>query len=456
MFARRWTEDWGWALAAVAAGAAAGLSLIGGVSAFRIVAAVVAGAFAVAIVRDWRIGAVAMLASLPLDVAGRLISEPVALTVYQLALFLTLGSFVVAVLARRTRLRFSLVDIAWALLLFAAVWSLPLSLNPSATVVATVRLVFLWAFTLLMANALDSHRIAQLATWTVGITGLGSAVLAIAQTKVPGIGIGNIVAVAQSEDRFVYRAAAFFDDPNYLAGFLVTVIIVGLALLVFARSKASAAAWAVVVVTCLYALSITLSRTGYVGVAAGALVVVLVAPKPRRQWLMAAGATLVLAVVLVSPAALVGRIASIVDVQNDRSIATRVYMFASAAEMIEDNWAMGTGLAAFDVAYPPYRRIEARADISKPHQLPLAMWAEMGIAGLIAELVLVAMLVATFWRRRPRGWTGYEALAAAGIVSLLVQSLFQYYLYFEYLWLFIAFAVAATRMARREEETVDG
>jgi hypothetical protein len=33
----------------------------------------------------------------------------------------------------------------------------------------------------------------------------------------------------------------------------------------------------------------------------------------------------------------------------------------------------------------------------------------------------------------------------------MIQSLFQYYLYFEYLWLLVAFAVAANRVAAEEE-----
>ncbi len=87
----------------------------------------------------------------------------------------------------------------------------------------------------------------------------------------------------------------------------------------------------------------------------------------------------------------------------------------------------------------------------KPHEIPLALWAETGVAGIIAQIVLIWGLVAVYWRRRPKGWSVTEAFALAGILSLGVQSLFQYYLYFDYLWLFIAFAIAANRIARQEE-----
>jgi O-antigen ligase len=119
--------------------------------------------------------------------------------------------------------------------------------------------------------------------------------------------------------------------------------------------------------------------------------------------------------------------------------------------MIRDMPVFGTGLGAFDQAYPLYRRPGTLVKITKPHQLPLGLWAEMGLGGLLAELALAGAIAVTFVRRRPDGWTDLEALAAAGVAALLTQTLFQYYLYFEYPWLYLALSVVAVRLARTGE-----
>jgi O-antigen ligase len=127
-------------------------------------------------------------------------------------------------------------------------------------------------------------------------------------------------------------------------------------------------------------------------------------------------------------------------------------MAQSTVEMIGDYWVFGTGLEAYDEAYPIYRRLGGRKDILEPHQLPLALPAEMGVLGLIAEVVIVLGVGIEMFTRRVRGFDAWESVALAGLVALLVQSLFQYYLYFEYLWVFLALTVAASRLSRSVKE----
>jgi O-antigen ligase len=159
------------------------------------------------------------------------------------------------------------------------------------------------------------------------------------------------------------------------------------------------------------------------------------------------------AVFAIQPAMLLERVGSIVGIDQDTSISTRWYMFSSAWRMIQDHWAMGVGLGAFAEAYPPYREFGTFLSVLKPHQLPVAMWAEMGIAGLIAEVGLTL----SFARLAFRGWkTGLSVesrFALVGLVTLIVQTFFQYFLFFEYLWLLLAMAVVAVRrdIERKEE-----
>ncbi|MDP1857986.1 MAG: O-antigen ligase family protein [Gemmatimonadaceae bacterium] len=441
---------WPYALAAVALGAVAG-SAVGSVASVSQLLLLIVGLFVAAIVLfRYQVGAVLIVLTLPLDEFGRVLSSPVSVTVFHLALVLTIASWGIALARGDARLRFSVVDLGIGALIFAALWSFPTSLAPSATAFATVRLVFLWLFTLFFANVLTSRRLLDWVTWTLVATAAGTALLASAQKYVPGFNFGSVRLVSD-RGTLSTRVGAFFHDPNYLAGFLSVALIVTIALLVHSKTWGRVGVCVGAAAIISLGVAVTLSRTGLVGVAAGVVVIVATAPRRRMAPLALGIGVIMLLLALAAPSQLINRVRSIGEVSGDQSNATRVYMYPSAYEIARDNLAFGTGLGAFRYAYPAYRRVEADSTVVKPHEIPLSLVSETGVAGIITQLVLIWGLTVTFWRRRPNGWTTAESFALAGIVSLGVQSLFQYYLYFEYVWLFIAFAVAANRIARQEE-----
>lgn len=446
---------WVWALAAVVLGGVGGVLGVALGDPARVVAGLVGLVIAALVLWRYEIGVVAILFTLPLDRYGRVLTHPMLVTLYQLALLLTLLSWAIA-LARRPgeRLRFSAVDLGIGTLVFAALWSLPHSLSRPATSLAVVRLLFDWAFTLLFANALSKRRVARWATITLLATAVLSTLLALAQYFLPGFAFGNTLHVNQGDGLTITRVGALFYDPNYLAGFLSVAFVVAFTLLVHARRWRDAALHAAVAVVLSAGVLVTFSRTGLVGVAVAVLAVLLTAPARRRPWLLGALGALMVIGLLASPEAIVRRVESIGNPTSDLSVSTRYYMFGSAADIARDRPVWGTGIAAFEYAYPPYRRLDTLTFITKPHELPIALVAEMGVAGLIAELALTLAVISLFWRRRRRGWTPAEAFSLAALVSLILQALFQYYLYFEYLWFFVAFAVAANRLALEEESHV--
>jgi uncharacterized membrane protein YhaH (DUF805 family) len=73
----------------------------------------------------------------------------------------------------------------------------------------------------------------------------------------------------------------------------------------------------------------------------------------------------------------------------------------------------------------------------------------MGLLGLLAELMIVAGIAIAWRRLHVRGYPGVSAAVLVGAVALVVESFFQYYLYFEYLWLFLAL-LAAVSVHRKE------
>ena len=443
-------------LGALAIGLAAGAPGVRGV-AFVVVAVVAAIALVALLVWKTELAVPLMLVAASFDVGGRVISEPFPLTVYQGVLLVGLASWALRLLwgDATVRPRLTLIDGGMLLLLAAALWSLPFSLDPRDTVVALVRLVFIYLFYLMCSTFLRQRWVAEASTATLVGAGVFHALIALAQTS--GVAIGNI-SVYVGGPTSDLRAAAFFDDPNYLAMMLVAAALAAAIRVVHARSITRALPWLAAAALCALGVYVTYSRTGLVGLAVGLIVIWLLAPTGRKRWVFLAGAILVLGLLATDTQAVLGRFGALLDLESEQSAATRYYMLSSTIEIIKDYWIMGTGLSAFDVAYPAYRIAGSSFSVIKPHQLPLALWAEMGIAGLLAEIVLTTAVIRATWRsiRRPRGsdgivMQGIEAFVHAGdrlshaqkaglaiMASFAIGSLFQYYLYVEYLWFGVA------------------
>lgn len=445
-----------WALAAVAVGGVSALVVVGGRSdvAAMLLGLILLAGLAVVLAKDVRLGLVFMVVALPLDTAGRVITSPVTVTVFHLTLLVTLAvwGMRLALGEAGPRPRVSAVGLGFLALVLAAIWSYPQSLDQGATLMSIVRLVFLFLFYLAFETLITDRTVARRVVVALVASAAASSLLAVVQYRFPNSALGMIHTQTQALGVVLVRPAGFFSDPNYLGTFASVAVVVALAKALHAHRLRSAVVWLAGAALCSAGLIVTFSRTAWVGVAAGFVVLVMSSPKRRVPWLLAATAGSVVLVLAVAPTQVVSRFESITNIQKDQSIATRYLMAGSTVRIIEDRWALGTGLGAFDVAYEPYRLAGSRTDIFKPHQLPLAMWAEMGIPGLVAEILLIAGVFIELRRRRHKGWNVYEAAGVAGLLALLVQSLFQYYLYFEYLWLFFALTVAAARFDASPEE----
>ena len=403
-----------------------------------------------------------MLVAASFDLGGRIISEPMPLTAYQAVLLIGLASWALRLLGgdESARPRFTLIDAGLLLLLGAALWSLPFSLDKGDTVMAIARLVFIYLFYQLTSTFLRKQWVVDASV--AGFVGAGVLQALIALAQVRGASIGN-TAVRVGGPTSPLRGSAFFDDPNYLAAMLAAAVVVAAIKVVHARSLRQALPWLVAAGISALGVYVTYSRTGLLALAVGLVVVWALAPSGRKRWVFLAGVLAAAGIVAANPEAVIGRFTALTDVDSDQSAATRYYMITSTLEIIRDHWAMGTGLGAFDMAYPAYRIAGSSFSVIRPHQLPLAMWAEMGIAGLVAEVALTLAVLRMVWTSirtqgpsvTPHGIV--DLLAEAGdrltlgqkaglaiIVSYAVGSLFQYFLYIEYLWFGVALLAGST------------
>ncbi len=421
----------------------------------RITAAVLLAVALVIMFRKPELGPLALVALAPLTDYGALTGEPLVITAFSAVLIASVGAYAWGLRRAEAKAaaRSPLEPLELALLgpLLAALWSLPFSLNLPKTALQSGRLLLLWLFAVLVARLVATENaLRRLLALFVGV-GCALSVMAAVQYTAPDSGFGNVNIVQAGGGAIaMVRPAVFYKDPNFLAGYLGAAALVALAFALRASTLRAASLWGLAAAATVGGLALTFSRSGWVGLVCGLLVVTFTAPAPRRA-AFAIGLALVLAAgVLAAPQRVLDRVTSLSDLESDASITTRYLMLGATVEIIRDHWAFGTGLGAYDVAYPKYRRAGALERITRPHQLPLAMWAEMGLAGLAAEIALLGGLAVAFARRRRTGMTAADMALAAALTALLVETLFQYYLYFEVLWLFVALAAAAPRRTAQD------
>jgi O-antigen ligase len=205
------------------------------------------------------------------------------------------------------------------------------------------------------------------------------------------------------------------------SGLLMLVIITATARLLF---RTSDRVWtALVMPALLVALSLTLTRSAWVGAFVGLAVLFSL-----RDFRMLAVLPIVAALfVALAPAAVTDRVYSMFDV-NDPSNRDRVAMMRSGVLMVKDRPLTGVGPNMVPRVYAQYRdRSAVNASNPHLHNVPLQIAAERGLPALAAWLWFLIVAVRELWRRFRR--TETPSLAAAGLATLaamLAAGLFEY------------------------------
>lgn len=206
-------------------------------------------------------------------------------------------------------------------------------------------------------------------------------------------------------------------NPNLLAGFLVPVA--GMALhwagvrlydllqSISRQTVIMAALWAAIAVMLLWATAATGSRGAYLAIAAMAGTVFMMHGHWlfRRaiwpQWwlkvgwvMLAVGMIVGVLGLLATSDALRHRVMSIFSMYEDSSIAYRFHVYQASWRMIVDNWLLGIGPGnqTFTQIYGLYQTPGYNA--LGTYSVPLEIWVEQGILGLIAYagLLLTVLL----------------------------------------------------------------
>ena len=180
--------------------------------------------------------------------------------------------------------------------------------------------------------------------------------------------------------------------------------------------------WLAVAIVSNVALLLTYTRSVWIGWLAAMFA--LFALVRSRAWLYAAPALLIF--ITFMPMNLFGRLISTFDVREESNF-DRIRMIEAGVEMIKDYPLLGVGPANVKEIYPLYKKHDApRPRPPHLHNNFVQLWAERGVLGLAAYIVLIGLVLrqcAIAWRGPHRMWA---EIGVAATVGLTVAGLFEF------------------------------
>ena len=242
------------------------------------------------------------------------------------------------------------------------------------------------------------------------------------------------------------RASGTVIDPNLFAGYLVLMTPLILALGLTLPLRFSALPTATAVAACSIALVATLSRSGWLGFLASALVLAVVMRHRRMHILVGAGG--IAAVIFI--AGLNGAVGTRLAPGSNgplEMLYSRWDVWTAAIGIFVTHPLFGVGVANFANFYPEYSH--QPFGLNHAHNLALNIAAERGILGLATFAAVAVAIFRSLVRGRKSSRGKLErALAAALIASFagyLVHSIFEvsYYDYKVLLLFWLLSGIAA-------------
>jgi O-antigen ligase len=205
------------------------------------------------------------------------------------------------------------------------------------------------------------------------------------------------------------------------SGTLMLVICAAMARLLYdPRDRA----WPLVIMPALLVgLVLTFTRSAWVGVSAGAAVLLLL--KDFR--LVGVLPIIIAAMVALAPADLTDRVYSMFDL-NDPTNRDRVAMLQAGAAIVRDYPLTGVGPDMVEFVYPEYRVAHAvQATNPHLHNVPMHIAAERGLPALGLWLGFIGAAIMGAWSHMRR--SRHKALAATALgaaAAMLTAGLFEY------------------------------
>jgi O-antigen ligase len=257
------------------------------------------------------------------------------------------------------------------------------------------------------------------------------------------------------------RATGTIIDPNILAGYLILLIPLLVAVGLSFRRRSVLIGTALAFIVLGIALAATLSRSGWLGMGVATIALVMLFPKERWKVLLLVGGV---AVILVG----VGLLGPVADRLNPNGTQSPVSMFldrynvwTASIVMFAQHPIFGVGVMNF-VNFLPSNSIQGTEILPHAHNIFLNMAAERGVIGLVTFAVVVVILFRTLWRTLPLARSRQDHALVAGLLAMFAgyfaHSMFEvsYYDYKVLLlfWILVGLSVVMPRLLSDGTEAV--
>jgi O-antigen ligase len=243
-----------------------------------------------------------------------------------------------------------------------------------------------------------------------------------------------------------------YNTPNATALYLVPLIGIAASLFLYDRDRWVRPITGIFLAVSAGAVFLSLSRGGYLALAAMALILAIV---NRYRWYFLP-AVVVVGLAISRVPAIATRLEhefNLSDPQN--TFVSRVNLWQATLRMLQDHPIFGSGLFGFAKGIQPYRGGVYEENLIYPHNILLNMWTETGLLGVIGFLWLLVQAFRVSWRgwtSGPAGWRAIQLGIVLAMVAIIVHGLvdvpyFKNDLALEF-WTFLGLAWAGTRQAR--------
>jgi O-antigen ligase len=242
------------------------------------------------------------------------------------------------------------------------------------------------------------------------------------------VGIANSVVVLDAFRHHTLNPAVtgpviIYTNANDVALFLVPLLaIAGSIVLHSADRRVRQVSLAFIIIAGAGTL-LSLSRGGYLALAAVALGLAL--SHRRRWWLVGAAVVAAIALALIPPIA--HRLAVEVDFSNgSNTLVGRFELWRVSLQMLGQHILFGAGLSGFAQTLAPYWNPTHTDRFIYPHNIVLTFWSETGLIGLsaFAWIMFVGFRQAWHgWRGEAFGWRELELGVLLALVAVVVHGI---------------------------------
>lgn len=188
------------------------------------------------------------------------------------------------------------------------------------------------------------------------------------------------------------RALGFFGHPNFYALFAAPLLALLIADLGF-KIKDLRKYWLFILlwVTGAVGLFLSMSRAGWLGLAAAVGVFLIVAADAKIRKLILSAVIVIVIVIVIIPNF---RYRLILPFLGEKSSVSRVSLWQTGVKAIKESPILGLGLTGFARAWPQLNTDPGLTDTHNfPHNIFLDLWVETGILGLISLIGLIGLYI---------------------------------------------------------------